>query len=101
MKERSIVNLKRPTSLMKFIGGPNLIYSLIILILIGITIFIYSKVSFIFHPLIIVFSTIVAPTILVFLAFYLFNLVVDLLFKLFLIIFCIIIFITLFVIGLY
>lgn len=76
------MNLKRPTSLMKFIGGPNLIYSLIILILIGITIFIYSKVSFIFHPLIIVFSTIVAPTILAFIAYYLLNPIVDLLEKL-------------------
>src|SRR5699024_11130279 len=47
-----------------------------------ITIFIYSKVSFIFHPLIIVFSTIVAPTILAFIAYYLLNPIVDLLEKL-------------------
>src|SRR5690625_2793835 len=63
---------------MKFIGGINLIFTLTVLILIGITIFIYSKVSFIFHPLIIVFSTIIAPTILAFIAYYLLNPIFDL-----------------------
>lgn len=66
---------------MKFIGGINLIFTLTVLILIGITIFIYSKVSFIFHPLIIVFSTIIAPTILAFIAYYLLNPIIDLLEK--------------------
>lgn len=81
LKERLIVNMKPPSPFMKFIGGRNLIYSLIVLILIGITIFIYNKVSFIFHPLIVVFSTIVAPAILAFIAYYLLNPIVDVLEK--------------------
>lgn len=66
---------------MKFMGGSSLIYILTLLILIGITIFIYNKVSFIFYPLIVIFSTITAPIILAFIAYYLLNPIVDLLEK--------------------
>ncbi|SFE01296.1 Predicted PurR-regulated permease PerM [Lentibacillus persicus] len=64
---------------MKFIGGRDLFYGLVLLILIGITIFIYAKVSFIFDPLLTFISTLIAPVILAFIAFYLLNPVVDLL----------------------
>lgn len=77
IKERFIMKLKPPSPMMKFIGGRNLIYGLVVLILIGITIFIYNKISFIFHPLIIVFSTIIAPVILAFIAYYLLNPIID------------------------
>ncbi|WP_089740403.1 AI-2E family transporter [Gracilibacillus ureilyticus] len=50
-------------------------------ILIGIMIFIYTKVSFIFYPLEVILSTIVTPVILAFIAYYLLNPVVDLLEK--------------------
>ncbi|RKQ33265.1 AI-2E family transporter [Oceanobacillus halophilus] len=71
--------MKQSTRFMKFIGGLNLFYTLALLILIGITIFIYSKISFIFHPIIVIFSTITAPIILAFIAYYLLNPIVDLL----------------------
>lgn len=67
---------------MKFLGSRNLIFSLSLLILIGIVIFIYNKVSFIFHPFIVIFSTVAAPMILAFIAYYLMNPIVNLLEKL-------------------
>lgn len=72
---------KPPSPFIKFIGGFDLIYGLIVLILIGITIFIYNQVSFIFNPLIIIFTTIIAPVILAFIAYYLLNPIINLLEK--------------------
>ena len=39
---------------MKFIGGNDLVFSLIALVLLGIVIFIFEKVSYVFDPFIIV-----------------------------------------------
>src|SRR5699024_9820172 len=72
---------KPPSPFMKFLGGRDLIFGLVILILIGITIFIYNQISFIFHPLMIIFTTILAPVILAFIAYYLLNSIIDLLEK--------------------
>lgn len=60
-------------------GGRDLVYGLGVLILIGIVIFIFNKVSFIFHPLIIILSTVAAPVILAFIAYYIMNPIVNLL----------------------
>ncbi|WP_188455963.1 AI-2E family transporter [Virgibacillus oceani] len=62
---------------MKFIGGRDLLFGLVILILIGIMIYIYDKIAFIFNPVIIIFSTIVPPVILAFIAYYLLNPIVH------------------------
>ncbi|MGP4040962.1 AI-2E family transporter [Gracilibacillus sp. D59] len=64
---------------LKFIGGKNLFYILAFFILIGITIFIYTKISFIFHPFKVIFSTLAPPMILAFIAYYLLNPIVDIL----------------------
>ncbi|MFD1361869.1 AI-2E family transporter [Lentibacillus salinarum] len=64
---------------MRFIGGRDLFYGLILLILIGITIFIYTNVSFIFNPFLTIMSTILPPIILAFIAYYLLNPIVNLL----------------------
>src|SRR5699024_8410823 len=64
---------------MKFIGGRNLAFSLILLILIGTTIYIYHKISFVFQPLITIISTVLPSIILAFIAYYLFNPIVNLL----------------------
>src|SRR5699024_1155995 len=64
---------------MRFFGGRDLLYGLILLILIGMTIFIYTKVSFIFNPIMTIVSTVLPPLILAFIAFYLLNPIVDLL----------------------
>lgn len=64
---------------MNFIGGRDLFYGLVLLILIGITIFIYTKVSFIFNPIITIVTTVLPPLIMAFVAFYLLNPIVNLL----------------------
>src|SRR5699024_8185416 len=71
--------MKEPTRFNKFLGGRNLIFLLSVLILIGITIFIYTKISFIFHPLLLIFSTVAPPAIIAFIIFYLMNPIVNLL----------------------
>src|SRR5690625_2452011 len=71
--------MKNPSRFMKFIGGRDLFYGLILLILIVITIFIYQKISFIFQPFIVIFATVSPPVILAFIAYYLMNPIVNLL----------------------
>ena len=66
------------TRFMKFMGGKDLLFALIMLILIGIAIFIFDQVSYIFKPFIIVFNTIVAPIIVSIILYYLFNPLVNL-----------------------
>lgn len=64
---------------MKFTGGRNLIYSLCVLVLVGLMIFIFNKVSFVFRPIVIILSTLAPPIILAFIAYYLLNPIVNLL----------------------
>ncbi|SER54891.1 Predicted PurR-regulated permease PerM [Gracilibacillus ureilyticus] len=73
--------MENQNKFISFIGGKNIFYMLAFFILIGIMIFIYTKVSFIFYPLEVILSTIVTPVILAFIAYYLLNPVVDLLEK--------------------
>lgn len=65
----------------KFLGGKNLVFVLVLFILIGLMVFIYDKVSFIFNPLLVILSTITPPIILAFVAYYLLNPIVDVLEK--------------------
>ncbi|WP_010529806.1 AI-2E family transporter [Lentibacillus jeotgali] len=64
---------------MRFLGGRDLVFGVALLILIGITIFIYTKVSFIFNPVLTILSTVLPPVILAFIAYYLLNPIVNLL----------------------
>ncbi|AVQ36275.1 AI-2E family transporter [Staphylococcus kloosii] len=78
-KSKNKMNLNfTETRFMKFLGGKDLIFGLSMLILIGIVIFIFDQVSYIFKPFIIVFNTIVAPIIVSLILFYLFNPIVNL-----------------------
>jgi len=69
--------MKDTTRYKSFLGGNNLVFTLIVIILIGIVIFLYSKIAFIFKPLIVILSTIIAPAILATIAYYLFNPVIN------------------------
>ncbi|SEQ38245.1 Predicted PurR-regulated permease PerM [Virgibacillus subterraneus] len=71
--------MKTESRFMNFIGGRDLFFGLILLILIGIAILIYTKVSFIFNPILVVFSTVLPPVILAFIAYYLLNPIVNIL----------------------
>src|SRR5699024_12648722 len=74
--------MRESTRFIKFLGGRNLLFSLLVLILIGVMIFIYTKVSFIFYPVGVFLSTVAPPAILAFVAYYLLNPIVNLLEKL-------------------
>ncbi|PTF03474.1 AI-2E family transporter [Staphylococcus cohnii] len=77
--KKSKLKLSFPeTRFMKFLGGKDLVFALLILIFIGCAIFIFDQVSYIFKPFIIVFNTIVAPTIVSIILYYLFNPLVNL-----------------------
>ncbi|WP_010300698.1 AI-2E family transporter [Kurthia senegalensis] len=65
----------------QFLGGRNTLYSLIVLLLAGLIVAVYDKISFIFDPLVILFSTIVMPILLSGILFYLLRPVLRLLVK--------------------
>src|SRR5690625_3659768 len=70
--------MKNHSRFMKFIGGRDLLFALVLLLLIGFTILVFSKISFIFHPILVIFSTVTPPVILAFIAYYLMNPIVNL-----------------------
>ncbi|MDE1710793.1 AI-2E family transporter [Staphylococcus cohnii] len=77
--KKSKLKLSFPeTRFMKFLGGKDLVFALLILIFIGCAIFIFDQVSYIFKPFIIVFNTFVAPIIVSIILYYLFNPLVNL-----------------------
>ena len=59
----------KETRFMSFFGGRDIYFILGLLILIGLTVFIFQKVSFIFEPLITVTTTLIGPIIVAFIAF--------------------------------
>lgn len=73
------VFMKEPSRFIKFLGGKDSLFALVLLLLIGIIIYVYDKISFVFYPIVIIFSTIAPPIILAFIAYYLLNPIVNLL----------------------
>lgn len=73
--------MNEPSKFIKFLGGKNLIFSLVVLVLLGLVIIVFDKISFLFEPVFIIIATITPPVILAFIAFYLLNPVVNILEK--------------------
>lgn len=69
--------MKEKTRFMNYLGGNTILFTLLLLIMIGILIYIYSAIAFIFEPLKVIFSTLIAPLILAFIFYYLLNPLVD------------------------
>ena len=59
------------TRYIKFLGGRNTFFTFIIILLIGLIIMVYGKVSFIFDPLTIFLGNVILPVILAVIAYYL------------------------------
>lgn len=59
------------TRFIQFLGGKNLLFLLIIIFLIGCTIFVYDKISFIFEPLNVLVEVIILPGVLGVILYYL------------------------------
>ncbi|BDH61604.1 UPF0118 membrane protein YubA [Lysinibacillus sp. PLM2] len=59
------------TKFIRFLGGKNLLFILIALLLLGCVIFVYDKISFIFYPLQVLFDVVILPGVLAIIAYYL------------------------------
>lgn len=69
--------MKKETKWIQFLGGKGLIFTLVVFLLIGSTIFIFQQISFIFHPLQIIFKIMINPVIFALILYYLFNPLVN------------------------
>lgn len=69
--------MKEKTRFINYLGGNTILFTLLILIMLGILIYIYNAITFIFEPLKVIFSTLIAPLILAFIFYYLLNPAVD------------------------
>lgn len=67
-ERKSIIN---STKFIRFLGGKNLLFTLLTLLLIGCVIFIFNKVSFIFYPFQVLFEVVILPGVLAVIAYYL------------------------------
>lgn len=65
------------TNFMKFLGGFNLIFVLITVLLISLSIFVLSAISFIFNPLIVLVTSVMTPMLLAIIFYYMFVPLVD------------------------
>ncbi|MFP3919892.1 AI-2E family transporter [Lysinibacillus telephonicus] len=55
----------------RFLGGKNLLFSLCALLLLGLVIFVFDKISFIFYPIQVLFEVVILPGILAIIGYYL------------------------------
>lgn len=69
-------------NIIRFLGGKSLLFVLISILLIGLIIFLYNQISFIFYPINVFFSTVVLPIILATIGYYLLRPILMLLEKL-------------------
>ena len=67
------------TNFIRFLGGTNTLFTLIALVLLGLVIFIFREVSFIFNPLSVFMKTVVLPVVLALILYYLLRPVLRLL----------------------
>ncbi|MFJ8090032.1 AI-2E family transporter [Lysinibacillus sp. Ag94] len=66
------------TKFIRFLGGKNLFFTLIILLLLACVIFMFQKVSFIFTPLKVLFEVVILPGVLAIIGYYLLRPIVGL-----------------------
>lgn len=59
------------TRYIKFLGGRNTFFTFIVILLIGLIVMVYDKVSFVFNPLTIFLGNVILPVILAVIAYYL------------------------------
>lgn len=71
----------KKTRWINFLGGSDLIYTLVVIILLGISFFLFNQVSYIFTPLLVLISNVLVPFVIALLLYYLFSPFVDFLEK--------------------
>ncbi len=71
----------KKTRWINFLGGTDLVYTLVVVILLGIAFMLFNQVSYIFTPILILVSNVLVPFVIALLLFYLFNPFIDFLEK--------------------
>lgn len=69
--------MKKTSRWINFLGGSSLVFTLSILIMIGIIVLLFNQVDFIFYPIVVLFSSVLMPAVIALLLYYLLNPVVD------------------------
>lgn len=81
-KQKEEKNIPPETSrIIRFLGGKSTLFILVSILLTGLIILVYDKISFIFYPIKVFFSTVVLPVILATIAYYLLRPILRLLEK--------------------
>lgn len=76
-KRESRLEKSREDKLLAFIGGKLIIYILLIVILLGIAIYLYTEISYIFTPINTIISSIITPIIVAYVFYYMLNPLVN------------------------
>ena len=80
-KKETRIEKSREDKLLAFIGGKFIIYILLIVILLGIAIYLYTEISYIFIPINAIVSSIITPIIVAYVFYYMLNPLVNFLEK--------------------
>jgi len=72
-KKETRIEKSREDKLLAFIGGKFIIYILLIVILLGIAIYLYTEISYIFTPINTIVSSIITPIIVAYVFYYMLN----------------------------
>ena len=72
---------KKSTRWIKFLGGNNILFTFVVLFLIGATILLYSQLDFILQPIFTILSAVLTPLVISFILFYLLDPLVSFLEK--------------------
>lgn len=78
-RENHFPEKERNPSIISFLGGKSTLFVLTIILLFGLIVFVYKQIPFIFHPLSVLFSTVVLPVILAMIGYYLLRPILRLL----------------------
>ena len=76
-KKETRIEKSREDKLLAFIGGKFIIYILLIIILLGIAIYLYTEISYIFIPINTIVSSIITPIIVAYVFYYMLNPLVN------------------------
>ena len=76
-KKETRIDKSREDNLLAFIGGKFIIYILLIVILLGIAIYLYTEISYIFTPINTIVSSIITPIIVAYVFYYMLNPLVN------------------------
>lgn len=77
MNEESQQDDKNESKLVNFLGGKTTPYILLSILLIGLIILIFSQITYIFKPIIIIINTLLAPVIISLVLFYILNPIIN------------------------